>query len=223
MLAANKTFPATTGVLVYRTKNYIQTADYEIEYFIEDFYFLKRGDMEHAYFVAKNLGNLKIWDYIVDEAERVFCLTSKEKQSLYSSTTARIIAAIPFAANCNEPERTAIAHIVLYLSEIRGFQKYCAHNTCDDADIFNRLKPISHFDGGDQKVIEHGMIMLALIMLKNHKNKAEQDKISGSYNPVATTKWDYMRIERELIARLAVMENDFLDGLYFGSDENYPW
>ena len=32
-----------------------------------------------------------------------------------------------------------------------------------------------------------------------------------------------MRIERELIARLAVMENDFLDGLYFGSDENYPW
>lgn len=43
VLAANKTFPATTGVLVYRTKNYIQTADYEIEYFIEDFYFLKRG------------------------------------------------------------------------------------------------------------------------------------------------------------------------------------
>lgn len=91
VLAANNTFPATTGVLVYRTKNYIQTADYEIEYFIEDFYFLKRGDMEHAYFVAKNLGNLKIWDYIVDEAERVFCLTSKEKQSLHSSTTARII------------------------------------------------------------------------------------------------------------------------------------
>ena len=53
VLAANNTFPATTGVLVYRTKNYIQTADYEIEYFIEDFYFLKRGEIWSTHILSQ--------------------------------------------------------------------------------------------------------------------------------------------------------------------------
>lgn len=32
--------------------------------------------------------------------------------------TAKLIATIPFAAGCNEPERTATAHLCIYMAEI---------------------------------------------------------------------------------------------------------
>ena len=67
------------------------------------------------------------WEYIIAEMKKVFRFTRKETKWFRNCKTAKLIATIPFAAGCNEAERTAIAHLCIYLAEIRGFQKYYAH------------------------------------------------------------------------------------------------
>lgn len=91
------------------------------------------------------------WNYFVDELSSIFRLTAEEKKQLNNSFTAKIIATIPFAANCIEPERTAILHLCIYLAELKGVQKYFAHLPSDDINIYNRLACISTFEGGDEK------------------------------------------------------------------------
>lgn len=167
--------------------------------------------------------NLSEWDYFVEESSKVFCLTLEEKKDLYNNTTAKIIATIPFAANCDEAERVAIAHIALYLVDKRGFQKYCSHMPYDDSDLFNRLEPISHFKGGDYKIIKHGMNMLALIMLEGYKHSCGNDKHNKIYNPLAEKKWNYTKIKNKLLNDLSKTHCEILDNLYYAASTPPKW
>mgnify|MGYP007101844445 CR=1 FL=1 len=146
--------------------------------------------------------NFTEWDSIALETAKVFRLSKKETEQLYKSNTAKIIAILPFVAKCNEPERTAIAHLVLYEAEIRGFQKYCSHQPYDDADIFNRLAFISTCEGGNPAIIEHGMNMLAYIMLEGYNRSKDKDLKNGVYNPVASGKWNYMQLKKKLMTKI---------------------
>nr|MCR4715156.1 hypothetical protein [Treponemataceae bacterium] len=69
------------------------------------------------------IADIPEWDCFVAEISTVFKLSEKETEIFYNSNTAKIIATIPFVAGCNEPERTAIAHLCIYEAEIKGFQK----------------------------------------------------------------------------------------------------
>ena len=151
------------------------------------------------------------WEYIASETATVFKLTKKEADDLYKSNTAKIIAAIPFVAGCKEPERTAIAHICIYMAEIKGFQKYYAHLPTDDNDIFNRLAFISTFEGGNQAIIEHGMNMLAYIMVEGYNRSKEKDLKDGVYNPIANGKWDYKQLKNKLLKKIDEFECPDLD------------
>ena len=173
------------------------------------------NDTNLAYRIDKTEWSLDEWDYIVSEASTVFRMTHAERNTLYYSTTARIIATIPFEAKCEEAERTAIAHICLYIAEIRGFQKYCAHNKDDDKDIFNRLLCISNFKGGNKDIIEHGMSLLALIMLEGYKETSKHDKENNIYNPVAEGIWDYRVMKNKLIWHINKIKAPVLDSLFF--------
>ncbi len=64
--------------------------------------------------------SLPEWDYFENELTKVFRLTKNERKTLHESTVARLIAAIPFAAGCEDPFRTAILHLVAYMAELRG-------------------------------------------------------------------------------------------------------
>lgn len=143
--------------------------------------------------------NLPEWNYFVSELEKVFRLTPTEKEKLSNSVAAKIIATIPFEAKCKNPERTAIAHLCLYESEILGFQKYCSHLPSDDADLFERLSFISTFEGGDEKIIRHGMNILALLMLEGYKKSITKDVKSNTYNPLVTKTWDYQALKSKLL------------------------
>ena len=66
--------------------------------------------------------NLSDWNYLVDEVSQVFKFDEEEKYKIENSNTAKIIATLPFEAQCKEPERTAIAHLCLYVAEIKGFK-----------------------------------------------------------------------------------------------------
>ena len=53
------------------------------------------------------------WNYFVKEMKKVFHFTHKETKWFKNCKTAKLIATIPFAAGCDEPERTAIAHLCI--------------------------------------------------------------------------------------------------------------
>ncbi len=176
-----------------------------------------------AYKYQNTEWTLSQWNYIVEESARVFSLREVEKEELRNNSTAKIIATIPFIANCEQAERTAIAHIALYLTEKRGFQKYCAHLPSDDLDLFNRLEPISHFKGGDSKIIQHGMNMLALIMLEGYKRSYTTDKQVGIYNPITSGVWNYRNIKNKLLNEISKLKCPLLDDLFFGTVFNIIW
>jgi hypothetical protein len=162
---------------------------------------------------AEKINTIEIeeWSYLATEVAKVFKLNIKEAKELYNSKTARIIATIPFVAGCNEPERTAIAHLCIYEAEIKGFQKYFSHLPSDDVDIFNRLKFISTFDGGKKTIIEHGMYILACIMLEGYNRSKDKDLKNSIYNPVANGKWNYKTIKKKIMKKINEFECPELD------------
>jgi len=159
-----------------------------------------------AYTSSLNTWNLPEWCYLVDEISNVFRFTGEERNQFENSYTAKLIATIPFEAGCIEPERTAIAHLCIYVAELRGFQKYYAHLPSDDKDIYNRLTRISTFDGGNQEIINHGMNILALIMIEGYRKSMEKDKINNVYNPFVSGKWNYQSIKNKLIWEINKIE-----------------
>lgn len=119
--------------------------------------------------------------------------------------TAKLIASIPFAAGCNEPERTAIAHLCIYMAEIRGFQKFCAHLPSDDINLFKRLEFILTFEGGDTEIIDYGMNLLGLIMIEGYHKSEKEDQKHGVYNPFVSGAWNY-EIMKNILKEKGVYE-----------------
>ncbi|BDC94592.1 hypothetical protein [Treponema bryantii] len=150
------------------------------------------------------------WDYFVSEIQTIYRLTDEETDKFSNSTTAKIIAAIPFVAGCYRPEVTAIAHLSLYMNEIKGFQKYYACNPLDDCDLFERLEPISHFRGGDKKIIECGMNTLAYIMIEGYHKSEKFDAAHGNYNPFVSGNWNYKSLKNMLSKKVFVDFNPFI-------------
>ena len=158
--------------------------------------------------------NLPEWNYLVDEVSKVFKFDEEEKYQFQNSNTAKIITTIPFEAQCKEPERTAIAHLCLYVAEIKGFQKYCAHLPSDDSDIYNRLSFISTFEGGSKEIINHGMNALALIMIEGYRKSMQKDKINNIYNPFVSGKWNYQSIKNRLLWEINKTEVPNIDWIF---------
>lgn len=167
-----------------------------------------------AYSYQSNVWKLPEWNYLVEEISKVFRFSEDERNHFTNSYTAKIIATIPFEAGCKEPERTAIAHLCIYIAEIRGFQKYYAHLPSDDNDIFNRLARISTFEGGNKNIINHGMNILALIMIEGYKKSMDKNRINNVYNPLVSRKWNYQSIKNKLIWEINKIEVPNLDWIY---------
>lgn len=159
------------------------------------------------------------WEYLVQEMTKVFRFTRKETKWFKNCKTAKLIATIPFAAGCEEPERTAIAHLCIYLAEIRGFQKYYAHLPSDDCDLFKRLGFISTFEGGNQDIIAYGMNLLALTMIEGYHKSENDDRKKGIYNPFVSGKWDYQTLKQNLLKE--VEKYNFNTIMHLHDDNNW--
>ncbi len=155
------------------------------------------------------------WEYLVQNMSKVFRMTQDETELFRNSVTAKIIAAIPFAAGCDEPEKTAIAHLSLYIVEARGFETYCSHSPEDDKDVMHRLMPIANFKGGNTKIIRHGMTMLALIMLEGYNRSRGVDFSERIYNPLNAGVWNYQKLKTLLLSDLAQIEVPQLDDIFY--------
>lgn len=155
------------------------------------------------------------WEYFVQEMKKVFRFTRKETKWFRNCKTAKLIATIPFAAECDEPERTAIAHLCIYLTELRGFQKFYSHLPSDDIDLFKRLGFISTFEGGNKDIIEYGMNLLCLTMIEGYHKSENEDKKMGIYNPFVSGKWNYNICLNRIKQSLDCNSFPELDNLYF--------
>lgn len=95
----------------------------------------------------------KTWESFCKEFKKVFKLTKKEEQSLAQNTTAHFLYRLPFIAGCINPERTALAHLILYITEAFLLNKtphllsVTNHTPADDSYIFSRVRPLMNFSG----------------------------------------------------------------------------
>jgi hypothetical protein len=144
------------------------------------------------------------WAELSGRIADAFRMREAEASAFTANETARLIAAIPFAAGCEEAERTALAHLATYvLAGSPSCRHVFDHKAADDKDALARLAPIADFQGGDAKVIDRGMHLLAIIMISGYRRDLEKDQKSGEYNPLLAKTWEADKVVESLASDLA--------------------
>ena len=129
------------------------------------------------------------WDTVIEMVAEAHRLSPSELEALRRNRTARLIAAIPYLAECRNADRTAVQHLSTYLTAQVATQIF-DHRREDDQRVAARLERISHFDGGKRSVIERGLNLLALSMISGYEGSAGDDRAAGVYNPIVSGVWD---------------------------------
>src|SRR5208337_3670463 len=131
------------------------------------------------------------WADISGRVAEAFRMTTEEKERFAGGRIAKLIAAIPFLARCEDAERTAVAHLGTYLLSTRETKRYFDTRPEDAVSVLERLRLGSGFIGGDKGIIEKGLCLLALNMVSDYKRDVEEDARLGKYNPISAGAWDF--------------------------------
>ncbi len=150
---------------------------------------------------------------VFESVENIFHLSDKEKVYLEKSNVARFIAALPFVAKCEDAKGKALSHLSIYLAEVRSDGYLGEENGDSIATVYEDLGILSSFDGGNPAVIQHGMSILALIMLEGYKDSSFTDMEQGIYNPLNDDSWDYYTLKANLLKDIKESPNLELDGI----------
>ena len=154
----------------------------------------------------------KKWEEFVEKISGTFRLKDEEKKAFAENRVAKLIAAIPYNAGCDDAERTALSHLGTFMvaKDKYGVSVF-AHTADDDSDVLKRIRCISDFAGGDTEIIKRGMNLLALVQLEDHHNDIASDASSGNYNPVASGSWDYDKMKADLAAQIKAVDCPEMD------------
>lgn len=151
------------------------------------------------------------WDNLRTCVSETFRFSAEEDEAFARDSVAKLIAAIPFEAGCDEPERTALAHLAVYMTELRGGRKIGDHTPADNASPLARLRLLSSFKGGNEIVIAHGMNLLALVMLTGYIQSKDEDKENNIYNPLNDGSWDAPAMQEGLLEKIRANPCEALD------------
>lgn len=161
----------------------------------------------------------QIWHGIVKKMAPVYRLTANEEKLLKANRVAKLIAAIPYLAECRNPERSAIGNVSSYMiAKHSSLREVFDHIPADDKNIGCRLQGISRFEGGNQAVIDRGMNILYLTMVCNYQKDLQSDTELGKYNPIASGTWNYESLVHSLLADIAETPCPEMDKI-FGAEE----
>ncbi len=149
-----------------------------------------------------------------------FRFTDEEREDFVGNEVAQLVAAIPYVAGCEDAKRTALAHLAVYFTELRGGAKIGDHNIDDNTSVYTRLRLLSSFKGGDEKIIHHGMTILALVMLEHYNASSLDDKENGVYNPLNDAHWEYEVLKTNLLNDIRENPCDALDELIININGN---
>jgi hypothetical protein len=148
----------------------------------------------------------EIWPQIAGSVAAAFRMDQEERSRLEGKRIATLIGAIPFLAGCEQPARTAVTHVGTYLLSIKDTKAFFNADASDDVDVFERLRLIMNFRGGDQRIIDKGMSLLALSMIDDYKRDIHIDETFGKYNPVAAGAFDYESTREGLVRRIEAVD-----------------
>ncbi len=147
-------------------------------------------------------------------------MTAEETRKFQEKPLARLIGKLPFLAGCDDAERTAVAHLGIYLMSCRDTKPYFHPHEGDNGHILDRLRLIMSFRGGDRAIIDRGMALIGLQMLHDYKRDVEIDAAIGKYNPLAEGAFDFETTRDELLATIRATESEEMDEDY--DDEIAP-
>ena len=139
-----------------------------------------------------------IWTRLTNQIDKTFRFTPEEFDRFTNNKVARLIGELPFIAGCEDAERTALAHLAIYITAIRGGRAIFDHTKDDNSDPLARLRLGMSFKGGSPDIINHGMHLLALVMLEGYKRDQGKDRLSGEYNPLNDGSWDYEAMKEKI-------------------------
>ncbi|MCK5201012.1 MAG: hypothetical protein KAR21_21815 [Spirochaetales bacterium] len=145
------------------------------------------------------------WENIAASVADAFRMDKEEREWFQNKNLAKLIAAIPYLAGCEDPGRTAITHLGAYILSIR-IKTVANCQPTDDADLFRRLEMINNFIGGDQAIIQKGMGLIALNMIADYARDIEEDRMFGKYNPVDSGAFDYEYEKKRLETIIKTVE-----------------
>ena len=165
----------------------------------------------------------EVWDRMSDDLAEAFRMPEDEKDRFKNKALAKLIAAIPLMAGCDDAERTAVSHLGTYILSNRGTKHYYNADPGDNTSVFERLRLISNFKGGNQDIIAKGMALIALTMLYDYKRDIHIDETLGKYNPVGDKVFDYDAMITELEARRKSIQCEQMDELYDDNEIRGFW
>lgn len=150
------------------------------------------------------------WLDLADHVAASFRLTEEENQILRDSRIAKLLAAIPFLAGCENPARTSISNLAVYMMSVNESKAFFNATPDDDNDVFARLS-LARFDGGDEAIIKRGLSLLALNMIADYKRDVVWDLANSKYNPIANGAWDFEALHAQLTSTIEAIDCPQMD------------
>ena len=152
------------------------------------------------------------WKAIFARVATVMRLTPEERRAYESHSIAQLIGAIPYFAECENPDEVAEHNLTLYLASCGPATPMFFHRPEHDSSVYARLSA-ARYDGGDERVILKGMSMLALNMLCDYERDIALDASMGKYNPIGAGVWDFESLHDELVETIDSVESPELESL----------
>lgn len=150
------------------------------------------------------------WLGLTDHVAREFGMSAERLEMLRAKDIARLIAAIPFLAGCENAAETAKANLRHYVMSCGVGRQIYAATPDNSSGVFGRLSP-AKYQGGDEAVILRGMSLIALNMLADYKRDVELDRSMGKYNPIGAGDWNYDEKYAELMSNVTAIECPEMD------------
>ena len=155
------------------------------------------------------------WNDIVKRISSTFRLTREETEVLERNAIAKLVAAIPYLAGCDNPDRSAVGNLSSYIvAKNPVMRDIFDHRSSDDRHIMGRLWGISHFEGGDKRIIQRGRNLLLLTMVSNYGKDQTADDILDKYNPVSKGIWNHQELTSRLIDTIQAVPCPEMDEIF---------
>ncbi len=162
--------------------------------------------------VLAHMNDDDFWLTTSKMAAEALRLSISETEALQANRVARLIGAIPALAGCDDADRVAVQHVVTYLVAQR-LEAIFDHRREDDSPLAARLERISHFPGGNRKIIQRGMNLLTLTMISGYERSLLADRKNGVYNPIESGSWDDTREKAQLIKAIRSVKSPEMDAI----------
>ncbi|OHD79151.1 MAG: hypothetical protein A3J97_01255 [Spirochaetes bacterium RIFOXYC1_FULL_54_7] len=161
--------------------------------------------------IGSSLFTEELWLEIADNLAAAFRMNPLEADTLRKNRMARLVAALPFLAGCEDAGRTAVAHLGTYLLSVRETKRWFCATPEDSSSIMERLRLGSSFKGGDKDILQRGMSLLALNMISDYKRDLSEDAALGKYNPLGAGDFKFEETVEELEWAIAKRPCDEMD------------